>query len=652
MKKYVSIILMVLFTSLGFAQEYYRNWNVGKETKKERIALVIANNHYESNGSLVMPVPTAKKLEKALERQGFDVLVGHDLNRVQMVNILGDFSNKFKTYQFAMVFYLGHGFQIDGDNYLIPVDANPKNTADVEVHAINVEYVLKKINIDAIPKIVVLDACRNNPFTKNWDSFERSGNNDGFDDVNKLTNAEIFFTTQKDSKVRDDNPYVDFLIQEIQQGGCLDDIIRRVSKRLYDNNPDQVAAKYGQLLQRVCFGTDPSPVHNDMDSDGDGVLDNDDACIYEFGYKAYNGCPLRPTLEWKIMMEKYNTPAHVEKSEFEKLNSIDTPEATARLGYLYRRGWGVEENQEKAIQCFKTAAQQSNAFAQFNLGVCCERGLGVPQNINTAVDWYQKAAEQGDANAQNNLGMCYQFGKGVPENLGTAIFWIRKAAEQGDPTAQSNLAMFYDLGDGVKQNIDSAIFWYRKSAGQGNEDAQYYIGDFYCDDENELPVDYKTAVYWFRKSAGQGYSRGQFSLGIMYRYGYGVQMDFDTAVYWYSKVAEHGNSLAINHLINMYEESEDIINTLYWHRKAADQGDTWYQCKLGEIYFRGELVKQDYKSAVTWYRKAAEQGDASGQCSLGYMYENGYGVGKDKAIAKSWYQKACNQGYEPACNNL
>lgn len=251
--KNLHILLLILVTQALSAQNHYRNWAVKLDTKKEKIALVIANNQYESNGNLSAPIPTAKRLTATLKNQDIDVLEGHDLNRAQLLEMFHDFVDKLQAYQVGMVFYLGHGFQIDGENYLIPIDANPQSKLDVDIQAIKVDYILKKMDYPNKPKIVVLDACRDNPFEQNWTSTERSTNRGGLGDVKAIRNAEIFFTTQKNSKVRDDNPYLQYFMEELDKGGCIDDMARNISRRILQHDNQQSPARYGQLLEKVCF---------------------------------------------------------------------------------------------------------------------------------------------------------------------------------------------------------------------------------------------------------------------------------------------------------------------------------------------------------------------------------------------------------------
>lgn len=114
------------------------------------------------------------------------------------------------------------------------------------------------------------------------------------------------------------------------------------------------------------------------------------------------------------------------------------------------------------------------------------------------------------------------------------------------------------------------------------------------------------------------------------------------------KAAEEGDADAQNSLGDMYYDGigvqQDYDEAARWFRKAAEQGHAQAQCNLGYLYIKGQGVPQNPKKSTEWYRRAAEQGNANAQCSMGYAYSNGYGVSKDKAEAVKWYRKSADQG--------
>jgi len=122
-------------------------------------------------------------------------------------------------------------------------------------------------------------------------------------------------------------------------------------------------------------------------------------------------------------------------------------EAQVSLGFKYRRGEGVLQDDAAAARWFREAAEQGHAEAQFNLGFHYREGRGVAQDDALAIRWYRRAAEQGDADAQNNLGGMYARGDGVEPNGPEAVRWWTRAAEQRHAMAQFNLGFMY--GDGL-----------------------------------------------------------------------------------------------------------------------------------------------------------------------------------------------------------
>lgn len=95
-------------------------------------------------------------------------------------------------------------------------------------------------------------------------------------------------------------------------------------------------------------------------------------------------------------------------------------------------------------------------------------------------------------------------------------------------------------------------------------------------------------------------------------------------------------------------KQQDYVEAVKWYRKAAEQGDAYAQCCLGNCYNKGNGVTQDYTEAVKWYRKAAEQGDAKAQFLLGCMCADGVGITQNYNEAVKWLRKAADQDFFPA----
>ena len=141
---------------------------VGLSGPEQRVALVIGNSNYQNVGQLPNPAGDAKAVAQLLNDAGFEVISATDLDHNQMIQVIQDFSGKVAGHgpnTVAMVYYAGHGVQLAGENYLVPVDARISSEPDLVNGSVRLVDVMA--TLEAIPsrmRIVILDACRNNPF--------------------------------------------------------------------------------------------------------------------------------------------------------------------------------------------------------------------------------------------------------------------------------------------------------------------------------------------------------------------------------------------------------------------------------------------------------------------------------------------------------
>ncbi len=132
---------------------------------ERRVALVIGNGQYQGVAKLSNPVNDATALAETLKGLGFDqVTLRTDLGRDQFNSALRDFAREADRADWAVIYYAGHGMEIGGINYMIPVDARLATDRDIEFEAIDLNKVLTSVDSAAKLKLVILDACRDNPF--------------------------------------------------------------------------------------------------------------------------------------------------------------------------------------------------------------------------------------------------------------------------------------------------------------------------------------------------------------------------------------------------------------------------------------------------------------------------------------------------------
>lgn len=135
---------------------------------EKRVALVIGQSAYRAVVPLPNPANDARKMTELLGNAGFEVTAAPDLTQNDMRQAVSNFATKVAASgpdAVALVFYAGHGLQIDGENYLVPVDIDPKREADIPLQAVRLNDLMNTLG--ALPtrmRIIMLDACRNNPF--------------------------------------------------------------------------------------------------------------------------------------------------------------------------------------------------------------------------------------------------------------------------------------------------------------------------------------------------------------------------------------------------------------------------------------------------------------------------------------------------------
>lgn len=412
-----------------------------------------------------------------------------------------------------------------------------------------------------------------------------------------------------------------------------------------------------------------------------------------------------------------NIHAQEWSKELEKRAKEGEIEAIVEVGNAYFKGNGVKRDLEKAAKWYYEAIQQGNeevkenfysfyskqlekyaksgdAQAQYEVGCAYQKGDGVDRDIKTAAEWYmlagdqghekamdkfhsfyskelEKRAKSGQARAQYELGNCYYQAKEIDRDAEEAAEWYKKAMDQGyeeakekfysfysktlektakdgDPRAQYETGNAYLSGNGVKKDNETAAEWYLKAMASGNEDAKEKFYTFYSKQ--------------LEKRAKNGDIEAQYQTGNGYFDGYVVKKDNNTAAKWYQLAMKQGHEEAKEKFYSFYSKLLE---------KTAKEGDVRAQFEIGNAYFKGNGVGQDYETAAEWYLKAMDQehedakkmfyqfyskelekrakdGDAEAQFRIGNCYLLGGQVDRNIDKAAEWLLKSMLQGHEEA----
>ena len=205
-----------------------------------RVALVVGNSDYEHIGRLPNPTNDAADVGAALRRLGFEVTITRDAGRTALTDALRLFTRQSAGADVALVFYAGHGMEMDGVNYLLPVDARLELDTDVRFETVTLDDVLAS-TAGAGLRLVILDACRNNPLARSMQRTVRTRNvsNGSLGDLNEdLLGDETLVaysaaagTTADDGEGRN-SPYASALLAHLEEPVELLTLFRWVRARV------------------------------------------------------------------------------------------------------------------------------------------------------------------------------------------------------------------------------------------------------------------------------------------------------------------------------------------------------------------------------------------------------------------------------------
>jgi TPR repeat protein len=533
---------------------------------EHRVALVIGNAGYQHVERLGNPGNDARLIADTLKQSGFTLVGGGaqlDLDKSDFDRLVQEFGKQIQGADVALFYYAGHGMQVDNTNWLVPVDANPTRQQDLDFQMVNAELVLKQMDgANTRLNILILDACRNNPFA----NLGTRGVAGGLAQMKAPDGTMISFATQPGNVAVDgtgaDGPYAAALAEAIRKPGL--DIFHLFN---------QVGLSVKQATQG-----NQQPWVSSSPIDGEFYFSRTEAAADDAAIPAIEPVAAKPS--------------------------------------------ATQVPPEPTVQATRDLAEKGQAAAQIDLGINYAKGIGVQKDYATSLQWFQKAADQGDAHAQFYVGLIHERGYSVPHSYATALIWYRKSAEQNFPAAQIAMARFYARGLGVPRDRAQQVMWLRRAAEQDNALAEFILGNLYRLGIG-VPKEPATAAQWYQRAVAKDYGPAEARLGLMYMHGFGVQKDYAQSMQLLHRAADKTNALAQNGLGELYVHGSgvprDYAQALHWFRLAADQGNTFAAFNLGMLYADGHGVPRDPREATKWLQQSAGAGNELAIAQLGKM---------------------------------
>lgn len=428
----------------------------------ERVALVIGIADYTEIGSLNNTVNDAKLISGTLAKIGFDVTELYNATSDQMRQAIDDFAFRSETADLALIYYAGHGVEVQGENFLLPVDAKVSSNLDVQRQSVSLKNLLAAVEHARKMRIVILDSCRNNPLgdgialapTKILTASEGDPTTRGAGGLALPSpdRGTLVAFAAKDGNVALDgegvnSPFATALASKLAEPNLEISLMFRQVR-------DQVLrATFNQQEPHTYGSLSGIPFYLTEDSSANGAKKSEDRRV------AWSD--IRPEQELQLA----------------KLAEGGDTRSMLGLGYMRLNPEADRFDPPEAVEMFSRAADAGSPEAQFELAKLYEKGIGVAPDEKRALELYRQAADQDFADAINDLGfMTYQGGLGLVADPQEALKLFERAADLRHPQAMFNFAALID--DGLipsKTPQDAAAYLY-EALRSGSKDVYEILG--------------------------------------------------------------------------------------------------------------------------------------------------------------------------------
>jgi len=241
LKQGVNKIKIVCTNQTGSTTSEIRSVTLEKSSQEKRLALVIGNASY-STSPLRNPVNDAKAMGEELKKLGFEVMMYTDIGQNDMKKAIRAWGEKLAAQKgVGLFFFAGHGIQMSGENFIVPVDAQIEKEQDVELEAVNLQRVMGEMDYaHSDINIVILDACRNNPFARSF----RSGGSNGLATTTAPQGTFIAYATAPGSVAQDGSGvnglYTQEFLKAVRTPGLkIEDVFKKVRMSVYEQSGKQ-----------------------------------------------------------------------------------------------------------------------------------------------------------------------------------------------------------------------------------------------------------------------------------------------------------------------------------------------------------------------------------------------------------------------------
>ncbi|NEU11860.1 peptidase C14, caspase catalytic subunit p20 [Methylobacterium sp. BTF04] len=605
----------------------------GAEAIETRVALVIGNAGYRGLKPLLNPANDARDVAAALRARNFTVIEGTDLDREGMTRAVADFTAKARESDVSLFYYAGHGFQVDGRNYLVPVDAEIRSRDDIERQTVELKRVTDSLEGSRGNHLVFLDACRNNPLRGGSVAATLTDEalRNGLAKVGSAAGFLFSYATQPDNVAFDgggrNSPFATAFLGHIgtrgQDVGAMMIAVRKdviaatggfqvpwensslTSQVYFVPGRPEAASPETQLWQLAASSRDPALLRIYLARYTDGAhagevqtllkvastepsagiprsIPDDrlgDDRLWDYALRSR----LRPLVEFYL--DRRPDGRHTDEARTLLQNLPTTEDAEIRPEIVCERATthprdatanmpgvplsALAANPEPAIAACRQAREAHPDMPHYT--ALLARALAAAGRRSEALTYYREAAASGNLRAQVSLGLILETGDGVPRDPKAGIALYETAAEAGSADGAINLAVALMQGAGVATDPKRAVELLKRASEAGSAIATYNLGVLAQD--GTIP-EQDQALTYFEKATELGEPRGFVPAAILLDEGRGIRKDANAAAEMLLRGIAADTGDAMNQIVHHAESwSPETIRSVQARLKRAGYYD-------------------------------------------------------------------------------
>lgn len=599
--RFFAQVLVGLVASLALA---------GAAAAETRVALVIGNAAYRSFKPLLNPANDAADVAAALKARGFDVIQGSDLDLAGMRRVVERFAASARAADLSLFYYAGHGFQVDGRNYLIPVDAAIRSRADIDRQALDLAAVTAGLEGGRGNHLVFLDACRNNPLKGSAAAGDpNAALRDGLAKVGSAAGFLFAYATQPDNVAFDgggrNSPFAQAFLGHLGTRGqdvaatmiaVRRDVIAATGGfqvpwenssltaqvQLVPGPPERVSPET-QLWQLAASSREPALLRIYLQRHGDGPHAGEAQSMLKLASAEPGAGAVRSTP---------NDPLVDDGAADDRLWNFAL---RARLRplvefYLDRRPNGRHVTAARELlEALPTAADTEGRPESV-----CERATTHPRDATANLPGVPLDAIARDP--EPAIAACRAARDAHPEMPHYAALLARALAAAG--------------------RKDQAIALYREAAERGNLRAQVSLG-LILETGDGAPRDPAAAISLYERAAGGGSPDGAINLAVALMQGVSARKDPGRAINLLKQAAAAGSAIATYNLGVLAQDGtlNEPSRAVEYFRKATELGDPRGFVPGAILLDEGRGVRKDPGEAAEMLLRgvASDAGDAANQ---------------------------------------